>query len=188
MTPPPPSQSPITSPPSTMAKKGKPAAEENDSAAILQRKASMRSDEAEGRETAQPLTSPPVIQEKDDGPRTHARTPSQLEEMSRMLKKLASSAFQKSKSAAEEDNATESAVRPMVVMPTIADEEMEVTPYWTSIATYLAYLLLMLVGHFRDFFGKIFYPSRYKNLREQDVLHMHSIIVYVGVCSTGQRL
>lgn len=43
--------------------------------------------------------------------------------------------------------------------------EQEQCPYPTVIATYLSYLMLVLYGHVRDFFGKIFFPSQYRHLR-----------------------
>ena len=55
-----------------------------------------------------------------------------------------------------------------ILQPTIADEEMESTPLFTSIATYLGYFVLMVIGHLRDAFGKIFKPQEFANLREQN--------------------
>lgn len=55
------------------------------------------------------------------------------------------------------------------ITPTVADEEMESTPYLTAITTYLGYLVLIFIGHLRDFFGKRFRPKDYEHLREQDV-------------------
>ena len=55
------------------------------------------------------------------------------------------------------------------IEPTVADEEMESTPYLTAITTYLGYLVLMFIGHLRDFFGKRFRPKDYEHLCDQNV-------------------
>ncbi|ODV77471.1 palmitoyl transferase [Suhomyces tanzawaensis NRRL Y-17324] len=49
--------------------------------------------------------------------------------------------------------------------PTPIDDE---PPYIIYIATYISYLILILIGHVRDFFGKIFKPSEYEDLVEKD--------------------
>jgi len=41
-------------------------------------------------------------------------------------------------------------------------------PLHILITTYLGYLLLVLIGHVRDFLGKIFYPSSYSHLKTVD--------------------
>ncbi|KAF2165053.1 hypothetical protein M409DRAFT_24439 [Zasmidium cellare ATCC 36951] len=41
-------------------------------------------------------------------------------------------------------------------------------PYYYLITTYISYLILIIFGHVRDFFGKRFKPDHYKQLREQD--------------------
>lgn len=46
--------------------------------------------------------------------------------------------------------------------------DQEQCPYATVVATYLSYLMLVMYGHIRDFFGKIFYPAAYKHLRIDD--------------------
>jgi serine palmitoyltransferase len=42
-------------------------------------------------------------------------------------------------------------------------------PYYVLLTTYLSYLLLICIGHIRDFFGKSFRPSAYKHLVPHDV-------------------
>lgn len=37
-------------------------------------------------------------------------------------------------------------------------------PYYILLTTYLSYLILICIGHIRDFFGKRFYPSSYRGL------------------------
>jgi hypothetical protein len=37
------------------------------------------------------------------------------------------------------------------------------------ISTYLAYFIVTLLGHIEDFFGKIFFPKIYENLKMQNV-------------------
>lgn len=41
-------------------------------------------------------------------------------------------------------------------------------PYFYLITTYISYLILIIFGHVRDFFGKRFRQDRYKQLRERD--------------------
>lgn len=41
-------------------------------------------------------------------------------------------------------------------------------PYYYLITTYISYLILIIFGHVRDFFGKRFKPDHYKQLRECD--------------------
>jgi serine palmitoyltransferase len=41
-------------------------------------------------------------------------------------------------------------------------------PYYYLITTYISYLILIIFGHVRDFFGKRFKKDDYKHLREQD--------------------
>lgn len=50
-------------------------------------------------------------------------------------------------------------------LPTPIDDE---PPYAIYIATYISYLILIIFGHVRDFFGKIFKPQEYVDLVEHD--------------------
>ncbi|KAL1410761.1 serine palmitoyltransferase component [Vanrija albida] len=47
--------------------------------------------------------------------------------------------------------------------PVTLEEEPD-APYVVLLTTYLSYLLLIVLGHIRDFFGKRFYPSHYSHL------------------------
>lgn len=47
-----------------------------------------------------------------------------------------------------------------------SDEE---PPYYVLITTYISYLMLIVLGHIRDFFGKRFLPEAYAHLTEQNV-------------------
>lgn len=47
-------------------------------------------------------------------------------------------------------------------------EELEEAPLPVLITTYLGYLILILFGHIRDFFGKIFRKAKYAHLKEAD--------------------
>lgn len=42
-------------------------------------------------------------------------------------------------------------------------------PYYILFSTYISYLLLIVLGHVRDFFGKKFSPGRYKHLMPSEV-------------------
>ncbi|CDK29188.1 unnamed protein product [Kuraishia capsulata CBS 1993] len=46
----------------------------------------------------------------------------------------------------------------------VADEP----PYYVLIATYLNYLILIIIGHVRDYFGKIFVPEEFEAVMEKD--------------------
>lgn len=50
-------------------------------------------------------------------------------------------------------------------LPTPVDDE---PPYIIYISTYISYLILIIIGHIRDFFGKIFKPQDYEDLVEKD--------------------
>lgn len=50
-------------------------------------------------------------------------------------------------------------------LPTPIDDE---PPYIIYLATYLSYIILILIGKIRDFFGKIFRPNYYSYLHETD--------------------
>ncbi|KAJ7093967.1 pyridoxal phosphate-dependent transferase [Mycena belliarum] len=41
-------------------------------------------------------------------------------------------------------------------------------PYYIVISTFLSYLILICIGHMRDFLGKYFHPSRYRHLMPSD--------------------
>lgn len=47
-------------------------------------------------------------------------------------------------------------------------EEIEETPLYVLIVTYLNYFILVMMGHIRDFFGKKLRPFAYAHLREQN--------------------
>lgn len=42
-------------------------------------------------------------------------------------------------------------------------------PYYYLFTTYLSYLILIIFGHVRDFFGKRFKSKNYKHLKAQNV-------------------
>jgi serine palmitoyltransferase len=42
-------------------------------------------------------------------------------------------------------------------------------PYYILLSTYVSYLILICLGHVRDFVGKRFYPSAYSHLIPKDV-------------------
>ena len=46
---------------------------------------------------------------------------------------------------------------------------MDEPPYFYLITTYISYLIFIIFGHVRDFFGKRFKQSQYAHLMEQDV-------------------
>ncbi len=50
----------------------------------------------------------------------------------------------------------------------VEDPIIDEPPYFYLLATYFNYLLLIILGHLRDFFGKIFYPEDYKDMIELD--------------------
>ena len=42
-------------------------------------------------------------------------------------------------------------------------------PYYIFLSTYISYLLLICLGHFRDFFGKRLHPQSYRHLMPHNV-------------------
>lgn len=42
-------------------------------------------------------------------------------------------------------------------------------PYYILLSTYISYLILIVLGHVRDFLGKRFYPKSYRDLMPRDV-------------------
>ena len=50
----------------------------------------------------------------------------------------------------------------------ITEVRMDEPPYYIYIMTYISYLILIIFGHVRDFFGKIFRPGDYNDLIEKD--------------------
>ena len=51
------------------------------------------------------------------------------------------------------------------LLPNPVEEE---PPYTTVLTTYISYLILIIIGHVRDFFGKKFFPKAYAHLMEVD--------------------
>jgi len=45
---------------------------------------------------------------------------------------------------------------------------MDEPAYFYTLTTYIGYMILVILGHIRDFFGKRFKPEKYKGFREQD--------------------
>ncbi|KAJ2070514.1 serine palmitoyltransferase component, partial [Coemansia sp. S155-1] len=48
--------------------------------------------------------------------------------------------------------------------------ELEAVPSLILVTTYLSFLMLIVFAHLRDFFGKLFYPANYVQLRVQNGL------------------
>ena len=49
-----------------------------------------------------------------------------------------------------------------------ADPTMDEPPYYYLLTTYISYLILIIFGHVRDFFGKRFREERYRHLQAQN--------------------
>jgi hypothetical protein len=45
---------------------------------------------------------------------------------------------------------------------------MDEPAYYYIVTTYIGYMILVILGHIRDFFGKRFKPEKYKGFKEQD--------------------
>lgn len=54
----------------------------------------------------------------------------------------------------------------------VRDPVEDEPPYYYLLTTYISYLILIIFGHVRDFFGKIFREKNYKHLKTQNV-HCH---------------
>ncbi|KAI5807043.1 pyridoxal phosphate-dependent transferase [Geopyxis carbonaria] len=50
----------------------------------------------------------------------------------------------------------------------VKDPEEDEPPYYYLLTTYISYLVLIVFGHVRDFFGKIFRERNYKHLKTQN--------------------
>ncbi|TGZ83611.1 PLP-dependent transferase [Ascodesmis nigricans] len=50
----------------------------------------------------------------------------------------------------------------------VSDPVEDDPPYYYLLTTYISYLILIVFGHVRDFFGKIFREKNYKHLKEQN--------------------
>ena len=49
-------------------------------------------------------------------------------------------------------------------------------PYYILLSTYISYLILICLGHVRDFVGKRFHPSSYHHLMPRDVSNLSFIV------------
>lgn len=52
-------------------------------------------------------------------------------------------------------------------------------PYYILLSTYISYLILICLGHIRDFLGKRFHPSSYKHLMPSDVRNPLTIFTVI---------
>ena len=53
-------------------------------------------------------------------------------------------------------------------------------PYYILLTTYVSYLILILIGHMRDYIGKVFRPASYKHLKSQNVSIFLGIADYLS--------
>lgn len=51
----------------------------------------------------------------------------------------------------------------------VQDPVLDEPPYYYLMTTYISYLILIVFGHVRDFFGKKFKSNNYKHLKTQNV-------------------
>lgn len=63
---------------------------------------------------------------------------------------------------------TETSINPKPTEPPRRHEAGEEAPLFVLITTYLGYALIIIVGHFEEFFGKLLFPERFKHLRVHD--------------------
>lgn len=52
-------------------------------------------------------------------------------------------------------------------------------PYYILLTTYISYLILICVGHVRDFIGKRIYPGAYKHLMPHNVRLIHILRAFI---------
>jgi serine palmitoyltransferase len=57
----------------------------------------------------------------------------------------------------------------------------EEPPYYILITTYVSYLILIVVGHLRDFVGKRLYPDAYQHLMPSNVSHFFTTILFMRI-------
>lgn len=98
----------------------------------------------------------------------HDKRPSQLEEVGKLLAQSYSVVIDHAseRSSGEESRNLHSSV---AIRPSIADEEVEGTPWLTILQTYIGYFILVAIGHLCDLIGKWCRPTKSKHLREQNV-------------------
>jgi hypothetical protein len=48
------------------------------------------------------------------------------------------------------------------------DHNVEDVPLIHLLTTYLSYIIIIMVGHIKDFYGKIFYPEKFTHLSAKD--------------------
>ena len=80
---------------------------------------------------------------------------------------------------ANEDFRTTSQHVPGTSVPAHVDQD---PPYYILFSTYISYLILICLGHLRDFVGKRFSPSSYRHLMPRDVSPLFSAVSkFLGV-------
>jgi serine palmitoyltransferase len=67
---------------------------------------------------------------------------------------------------ADEQYRTTSQHKPGTPLPTHIEQD---PPYYILLSTYISYLILICLGHVRDFMGKRLYPARYHHLMPRNV-------------------
>lgn len=67
---------------------------------------------------------------------------------------------------ADEQYRTTSQHKPGTPLPTHIEQD---PPYYILLSTYISYLILICLGHVRDFMGKRLYPARYQHLMPRNV-------------------
>lgn len=55
-------------------------------------------------------------------------------------------------------------------------------PYYILLSTYISYLILICLGHVRDFVGKRLYPARYQHLMPRNVSRPSFCLVIIHLC------
>jgi hypothetical protein len=60
-------------------------------------------------------------------------------------------------------------------------EQLEEAPLFILVSTYLSYLILIAIGHVRDFFGKIFRAGEYAYLKVQNVCTLRDWLMHTRV-------
>jgi serine palmitoyltransferase len=70
----------------------------------------------------------------------------------------------------------------------VRDPVEDEPPYYYLLTTYISYLVLIIFGHVRDFFGKIFREKNYKHLKTQNVIWtLAGYCDEIGVLIVGYR-
>lgn len=102
-------------------------------------------------------------------PHHDRRRSSQLEEVGKLLSQSYSAVIDHATERSSGEEESRGLQSSAAIRPSVADEEVEGTPWLTILQTYVGYFTLVAIGHLCDLIGKWCRPTAFKHLREQNV-------------------